>query len=97
EIVTKIQWLHEDFNNEIVALGQELNWQQMNLIKSKKEENGEISNSLKNELQAISQLKNIEEQIKYEIDQFIYNIDRDNGLDDYIRLKSTVLRIGNND
>lgn len=97
EIVTKIQWLHEDFNNEIVALGQELNWQQMNLIKSKKEENGEISNSLKNELQAISQLKNIEEQIKYEIDQFIYNIDRDNGLDDYIRLKSTVLRIGSND
>ncbi|KGQ32825.1 hypothetical protein P375_04530 [Gallibacterium genomosp. 2] len=97
EIITKIQWLHDDFNNELVALGQELSWQQMNVIKLDKMEKERVSVNLQNELQAISQLKSIEEQLKYEIEQFIYNINKGNGLDDYLRLKDIVERIGNNE
>ncbi|EIJ70466.1 ATP-binding protein [Pasteurella bettyae] len=77
ELITKIQWLHDDFNNEIVALGQELNWQQINLASQPYviHQERHIASNLSSELQAISQLKNIEEQIKNEITQFLYSLD----------------------
>ncbi|MDD0823372.1 ATP-binding protein [Mannheimia sp. AT1] len=92
ELTTKIQWLHDDFNNEIVALGQELNWQQINLVKQPSSiylKDNNLSD-LQNELQAISQLKNIEDQIKTEISQFLYSLDQSDILVKYQTLKRLI-------
>lgn len=95
ELVTKLQWLHDDFNNEIVALGQELNWQQINLAKqplSIYHSNPEAFD-LKDELQAIAQLKNTEESIKTEFDQFLYSLDQQDIQLKYQTLKELVLSL----
>lgn len=95
ELVTKLQWLHDDFNNEIVALGQELNWQQINLAKqpvSSSHSSSDIFN-LQNELQAIAQLKNTEDNIKTEIAQFLYALDQQDILLKYQTLKELVVSL----
>lgn len=95
ELVTKLQWLHDDFNNEIVALGQELNWQQINLAKqpvSSSHSSSDIFN-LQNELQAIAQLKNTEDNIKTEIAQFLYVLDQQDILLKYQTLKELVVSL----
>lgn len=99
ELVTKLQWLHDDFNNEIVALGQELNWQQINLAKqpvSSSHSSSDIFN-LQNELQAIAQLKNTEDNIKTEIAQFLYALDQQDILLKYQTLKELVVSLQHSD
>ncbi|WP_026313287.1 ATP-binding protein [Actinobacillus capsulatus] len=95
ELVTKLQWLHDDFNNEIVALGQELNWQQINLAKQPVSSSHSSSGifNLQNELQAIAQLKNTEDNIKTEIAQFLYALDQQDILLKYQTLKELVVSL----
>ncbi|WP_244298043.1 ATP-binding protein [Actinobacillus vicugnae] len=95
ELATKLQWLHDDFNNEIVALGQELNWQQINLSKqpvSHYQSSTEAFN-LQSELQAIAQLKHTEDNIKTEISQFLYGLDQQDILLKYQTLKELVINL----
>ena len=93
ELFTKIQWLHDDFNNEIVALGQELNWQQINFTEPGERERKTLMLNLQDELQSMTKLKNMEEQIKNEITQFIYSLEQQNISEGYQNLKNIILNI----
>ncbi|MDG2957983.1 ATP-binding protein [Exercitatus varius] len=93
ELFTKIQWLHDDFNNEIVALGQELNWQQINFTEPGERARKTLMLNLQDELQSMTKLKNMEEQIKNEITQFIYSLEKQNISEEYQNLKNIILNI----
>lgn len=93
ELFTKIQWLHDDFNNEIVALGQELNWQQINFTEPGERARTTLMSNLQDELQSMTKLKNMEEQIKNEITQFIYSLEQQNISEEYQNLKNIILNI----
>lgn len=72
-LLTKIQWLDDDFKNEIITQIQELNSQQVNIAKQYNENNS-ILQPIESELQYVYQLTSRQEQLKEELIQFLYNL-----------------------
>ncbi|MEC5317984.1 ATP-binding protein [Brenneria populi subsp. brevivirga] len=71
EITTRINWLHEDFNQELTSLSQDISWQQSSLLSqfsqnAKRNQHQRLQATLQNiqdELQLIYALAHIENQI----------------------------------
>ncbi|MDU8924439.1 ATP-binding protein [Pasteurellaceae bacterium LIM206] len=83
ELLTKIQWVNDDFNNEVVTLIQEISSQQtMIALQSDPHKVGLLAR-LQQELQTVYQLAALEEQIKNELIQFIYALNNDNLISRY--------------
>lgn len=73
---TKISWLHDDFNNELFSLIQEINWQQSSIFDQKIEDEDrkrDELNKLQLELQHIYNLSYIEGQLRNELLNLIYS------------------------
>ncbi|KAE9529818.1 ATP-binding protein [Testudinibacter aquarius] len=75
EFNTKINWLHDDFTNEVLALIQEINWQQSSVFEQKRDDDLKSAklNNLQLELQHVYNLSYIENQLKNELLALIYS------------------------
>ncbi|TDQ57404.1 two-component system phosphoglycerate transport system sensor histidine kinase PgtB [Mesocricetibacter intestinalis] len=89
-LITKIQWQHDDFNNEFIALLQELNWQQVNFSEQSRYAGNRLWVTLQNELQTLYSLAKTEEQIKSELLQFLYQSDQSNKDKEYEKSKRLI-------
>ncbi|MGX3021254.1 ATP-binding protein [Ursidibacter sp. B-7004-1] len=72
ELLTRIQWVNDDFNSETIAFFNELHWQQ-NSINSL-HNNDDVSNEIQEEFNLIYHLSILKEQIRNELMQFIYDL-----------------------
>ncbi|OOF48823.1 hypothetical protein BKK54_10115 [Rodentibacter genomosp. 1] len=91
-LLTKIQWLNDDFNNEIISQIQELNWQNNYFLKHSSLLNEKNQAKSENELFYLYQLADKEEQIRTELVQFLYNLypNQTTILQDYAYLKQLI-------
>ncbi|HGO5823134.1 TPA: ATP-binding protein [Mannheimia haemolytica] len=81
EVTTKIYWLSDDFNTETIELIQELSQQQLSAT------NANARQSLQDELQSIYYLSYQEFQLKNELLNIIYQLDKTDVLSEFEPLK----------
>ncbi|QIA76928.1 ATP-binding protein [Rodentibacter caecimuris] len=91
-LLTKIQWLNDDFNNEIISQIKELNWQNNYFLKYSSLSNEQKQANSENELLYLYQLADKKEQIRTELVQFLYNLQPNQTtiLQDYAYLKQLI-------
>ncbi|OOF60352.1 ATP-binding protein [Rodentibacter sp. Ppn85] len=91
-LLTKIQWVNDDFNNEIISQIKELNWQNNYFLKYSSLSNGQKQANSENELLYLYQLADKKEQIRTELVQFLYNLQPNQTtlLQDYAYLKQLI-------
>ncbi|WP_288063643.1 ATP-binding protein [Rodentibacter caecimuris] len=91
-LLTKIQWLNDDFNNEIISQIKELNWQNNYFLKHSSLSNEQKQANSENELLYLYQLADKKEQIRTELVQFLYNLQPNQStiLQDYAYLKQLI-------
>ncbi|OOF38613.1 hypothetical protein BKK47_08795, partial [Rodentibacter mrazii] len=87
-----IQWLNDDFNNEIISQIKELNWQNNYFLKYSSLSNEQKQANSENELLYLYQLADKKEQIRTELVQFLYNLQPNQTtiLQDYAYLKQLI-------
>ncbi|WP_040154998.1 two-component system sensor histidine kinase PgtB [Yersinia ruckeri] len=86
EIIARINWLHDDFNNELTSLSQDISWQQGSLIdqltqKNSQDKNRQLQTTLRNvqdELQLVYALAHIETQVVDDLREQLANPNIDN-------------------
>ncbi|OOF57611.1 hypothetical protein BKK56_01055 [Rodentibacter genomosp. 2] len=91
-LLTKIQWLNDDFNNEIISQIKELNWQNNYFLKYSYLSNEQKQANSENELLYLYQLADKKEQIRTELVQFLYGLqpNQTTVLQDYAYLKQLI-------
>lgn len=91
-LLTKIQWLNDDFNNEIISQIQELNWQNNSFLRNSSFYNEKNKTKSENELLYLYQLEDKKEQIRSELVQFLYDLQPNQStlLQDYAYLKQVI-------
>lgn len=95
EIAARINWLHDDFNNELTSLSQDISWQQGSLIdqltqKTSSTKSQQLQTTLRNvqdELQLVYALAHIETQIVDDLREQLNNTNIDS-LNNHVRYLS---------
>ncbi|WP_040977261.1 ATP-binding protein [Necropsobacter massiliensis] len=90
ELITKTQWLNDDFNNEMFLLIKDNHWQQTNLSNLKEDETHQLLKKLHLDLQEVYLLSKYKEQIKNEINLTLNEINTHNILNQYNSLINQV-------